>query len=268
MARKTKTRKSLASAAALAVASGRKSAQIDLKVEEENALKEKSTYLLPLEQIKPRPTEDIRPINQKHVESLMESIRILGLLQPIYVDKNYCLIAGAHRFHAYQQLHQLEGEAWNKIPVVVDVELDASQDTQQALMKEIAENEKRRNLTSVQVQSAAERLMTYDHSFTRKAGRLRKGEKAVMPYLASSFGVSLRHIRTLMNQDHANTSHTTDTDSLQKSQDTLSVEAQKKVYKNMRRTLSKWKHNEHVQKQAKLTALIQELQEELQKSMP
>ena len=200
MAKKTGTRKSLASVAALAVASGRKSAQIDLKVEEENALKEKSTYLLPLDQIKPRPIQDIRPINQKHVESLIESIKVLGLLQPIYVDKNYCLIAGAHRLHAYQKLYQMEGKVWSKIPVVVDMQLDARQDTELALMKEIAENEKRRNLTSTQVQAAAERLMTHDTSFTRKAGRLRKGEKALMPFLASSFGVSVRHVRALINQ--------------------------------------------------------------------
>ena len=82
-------RKSLASVAALAVASGKRSAQVDLKVEADNALKEGAAYLLPLDLIKPRPSQDIRPIDHDHVVSLMESIRILGLLQPIYVDKHY-----------------------------------------------------------------------------------------------------------------------------------------------------------------------------------
>jgi hypothetical protein len=253
-------RKSLASVAALAVASGKRSAQVDLKVEADNALKEGAAYLLPLDLIKPRPSQDIRPIDQDHVLSLMESIRILGLLQPIYVDKYYHLIAGAHRFTAYQRLYEEEGKVWGKIPVVVDTKIDASQDTERALLKEIAENEKRRNLTASQVQGAAHRLMDYDESFTRRPGRLRKGERALMPFLASSFGVSVRHLRSLMNQKSV---ENIEAQSNLNTVEALTTEAlelnRQKVHKKMKRTLKKWSQEPTLQEDHKVKALIDAL---------
>ena len=110
------------------------------------------------------------------------------------------LAVSAHRLTAFRLLAKEDPERFGKIPVVVDPELDAEEDIEQALLKEIAENEKRRNLTPQQVQEAARRLMEYDPNFTRRPGRLKQGERALTPFLASTFGVSVRHVRALLNE--------------------------------------------------------------------
>ena len=51
--------------------------------------------LLSIDMIKERPSEDTRPVNIDHVASLIESIRLVGLIQPIYLDRELRLVAGA-----------------------------------------------------------------------------------------------------------------------------------------------------------------------------
>ncbi|MBM4293211.1 MAG: chromosome partitioning protein ParB, partial [Deltaproteobacteria bacterium] len=187
------------SSAARAVESGRRAAAGDLRVEAENARREGAPLLLPVEAVGARPGVDLRPVDEGHVASLMESIRALGLIQPVCVDRAHRLVAGAHRLEAYRRLAAEDPGRWGRVPVVVDPDLDAADDPERALLKELAENEKRRDLTSAQVQEAARRLMAFDASFTRRAGRLREGERAVTPFLASAFGVSVRHVRSLLN---------------------------------------------------------------------
>ena len=70
------------------------------------------------------------------------------------------------------------------------------------------ENEKRSNLTPTQVQQAAERLLASDPSFTRKPGRLKKGQRALTPFLANTFGVSTRYVRALLNEGSSETNKT------------------------------------------------------------
>ena len=48
--------------------------------------------------------EGRRDINYEKVSELAESIKIVGLINPITVDKDNVLIAGAHRLEAYKQL--------------------------------------------------------------------------------------------------------------------------------------------------------------------
>jgi hypothetical protein len=194
-------KKGLGGAAALAVAAGRRSAAADIKVEEDNVRRENAARLLSVQMIKERPSEDTRPVNDEHVLALMESIKLVGLIQPIYLDRNFHLVAGAHRLTAFKRLHQEDSQRWSKIPVVVDPDLDATLQPEQALIKEIAENEKRSNLTPEQVQAAAQRLIATDSSFTRRPGRLKKGERALTPFLANTFGVSTRYVRALLNED-------------------------------------------------------------------
>lgn len=196
---KPKGKRGLGLSALKAVEAGRRSAEADLRVEEHNARQEGTPHLLPVSAIGERPSADVRPVDAEHVQSLVESIRALGLMQPVFVDRAHRLIAGAHRLAAYRLLAAEDPERFAKIPVVVDPELDAEEDVEQALLKEIAENEKRRNLTPQQVQEAARRLMEYDPNFTRRAGRLKHGERALTPFLASTFGVSVRHVRSLLN---------------------------------------------------------------------
>lgn len=192
-------KRGLASSAARAVEVGRRSAEGDLRVEAENARREGVPLLLPVEAVGARPSEDLRPVDEGHVGSLVESIRALGLMQPICVDREHRLVAGAHRLAAYRRLAAEDPARWGRVPVVVDPDLDAAEDPERALLKELAENEKRRDLTPAQVQDAARRLMAFDASFTRRAGRLREGERPVTPFLAEAFGVSVRHVRSLLN---------------------------------------------------------------------
>lgn len=197
---KPKGKRGLGLSALKAVEAGRRSAEADLRVEEHNARHEGMPHLLSIESIGERPSADVRPVDAQHVQSLVESIRALGLMQPVFVDREHRLIAGAHRLAAFRILAQEDPSLFGKIPVVVDPNLDAEEDVEQALLKEIAENEKRRNLTPQQVQEAARRLMEYDAHFTRRAGRLKQGERPLTPFLASTFGVSVRHVRSLLNE--------------------------------------------------------------------
>jgi len=45
-----------------------------------------------------------RNVDQDKVSGLVASIKIVGLLNPITIDKNDVLIAGAHRLAAYERL--------------------------------------------------------------------------------------------------------------------------------------------------------------------
>ena len=245
--------KGLGLSALKAVQAGRRSAEVDLKVEAENAKREGAAHLLPLSMIKPRPAEDTRPVHPEHVASLVESIRVLGLLQPIYIDRDYHLIAGAHRFSAYQQLYAEDPKQWAKIPVVVDPDLSASSDPERALLKEIAENEKRRNLTAEEVQMAARRLMEADTTFTRRPGRLRAGERALTPFLATTFGVSIRHLRSLLNEE---------LDGPPKPEPTLE-ERRVKFKRKMKRQLKKWRTDSLISEDLKLIALLDAIEREL-----
>lgn len=80
-----------------------------------------------------------REVDEKYVRQLAESIRESGLLNPITVDCNYALIAGAHRLEAVKLLGW-EGVSCN----VVDLE------GLQAELAEIDENLIRRNLNHIE----------------------------------------------------------------------------------------------------------------------
>lgn len=67
-----------------------------------------------------------RKVDADKVDSLCESIRDVGLLQPIVVDTDYRLIAGNHRIEAYKQL------GYTEIPAVI-------MSPQSALHAELAE---------------------------------------------------------------------------------------------------------------------------------
>ena len=62
---------------------------------------------VPLVQIKVRKF-DTRPLNEDHVQALSESIAVLGLLEPLVVDKRSRLLAGGHRLAALYVLRNDE----------------------------------------------------------------------------------------------------------------------------------------------------------------
>lgn len=162
-----------------------------------------STVLL--EQIKDR-EQDTRPLNPKHIESLAESIAVLGLIEPLVLDNKARLLAGGHRLAAIRLLKEqqinkyLEQFPDNRVPIRV-LPFDVEEDPGLALQVEIAENEQRKDYTPNEVKAIAERLRTA--GFIDVKGRPKKGQKPLMPALAVVVGKNLRTVQRYFesNQD-------------------------------------------------------------------
>jgi len=182
-----------------------------------------------LERIQARSGKDLRPTNPLHVVELAESIVAVGLIEPLVVDRELRLIAGAHRLAALRllalpvsaraalvatlaagfaiergkpvpatRLGELQTRAVG-LPVqggtaLVRVigDLDAVHDRERAFQVEVAENEKRRDYTAGEIRSVAERLKRSGRY--QLSGRPGQGRKAMLPELAAIFGKSQRQI--------------------------------------------------------------------------
>lgn len=92
---------------------------------------------LPIEEIQIK--EGRRELNVEHVEELAESIRELGLLNPLTVDKEHTLIAGLHRLEAVKML------GWPEVEVTV-----CSLEGLKAELAEIDENIIRSDLSALE----------------------------------------------------------------------------------------------------------------------
>lgn len=92
---------------------------------------------LPIEEIQIK--EGRRELNVEHVEELLGSIRELGLLNPLTVDKDHILIAGLHRLEAVKRL------GWSEVEVTV-----CSLEGLQAELAEIDENIIRSDLSALE----------------------------------------------------------------------------------------------------------------------
>ena len=156
---------------------------------------------LPLEQITDRLSENTRLLNPKHVESLAESIAVLGLIEPLVVDQTGRLLAGGHRKAAIALLKDTNPDAFterfpsSQIPVRV-MPFDAQQESDLALQIEVAENEQRRDYTPNEVRAIANRLR--DAGFVDLKGRPKKGQKALMPALSAVIGKSIRTVQSYL----------------------------------------------------------------------
>jgi ParB family transcriptional regulator, chromosome partitioning protein len=158
---------------------------------------------LPLAKILDR-ASDTRNIQAEHVQELMESIAILGLLEPLVVDIRGRLLAGAHRQAAISLLREEDPTAFDKqfpdqlIPVRV-MDLDAGNEPDLALHIEISENEKRRDYTPTEVRSLAKKLKEAGYDDVK--GRPAKGEKALRPAIEVIIGKSIRTVRRYLNTE-------------------------------------------------------------------
>lgn len=167
----------------------------------DNDMEQRAT--ISLDEIKNR-TVDTRPTNDDHVASLSESIAALGLIEPIVIDENGCLLAGAHRLASIRLLKEKNEKAYhehfadNMIPVRI-MPFDAEKDPKRALQCEVAENEHRRDYTSKEVRELAERLKSAGFMATR--GRPQKDEKALMPALQAIVGKSRRTLTRYLAED-------------------------------------------------------------------
>lgn len=195
---------------------------------------------LPIPQIHDRPSGDSRPLSLTHVVDLAESISVLGLIEPLSVDKSNRLLAGGHRLAALRLLElapeqrregigrhvlrlphsEIAADTWeNKeadshlerlkalpqwsspIPVHI-MEVDATQDTALALAIEMAENDKRRDYSPIDIKHLIQRLNSAGYRFER--GRPKEGQKAGLPLLQAIVGKSERTLRRLMEENRPN----------------------------------------------------------------
>lgn len=155
---------------------------------------------LPLEKIQERATEDTRALNEQMVADIKDSIRVIGLIQPIAIDKENRLLAGGHRRAALFSLQQespdeFEGLFPQGIPCR-RFNFDSATDPELALKVEVEENEKRRNYTKKEVLLVAERLQ--QHGFSAERGR--GNTKPLYPELMRIFGASRSTVQRILRE--------------------------------------------------------------------
>ena len=157
----------------------------------------------PLDKILNRET-NTRELNQIHVEALAESIAVLGLLEPLVLDTQNRLLAGAHRLAAIKLLSEQNSASFrrlfptNLVPVRI-LPFDAEEEPDLALQVEIAENEHRRDYTPAEVRALADRLRS--SGYVDQPGRPAKGNKALRPALEVIVGKSLRTVQRYLNEE-------------------------------------------------------------------
>lgn len=207
----------------------------DREAEVRAEMEQPRSSTLPLGKILDR-ASDTRELSEQHVNALAESIAVLGLLEPLVVDRRGRLLAGGHRKAAIFVVKEQSPEAYAQhfptdlVPVRV-LEFDADEDPDLALQIEVTENEKRRDYTPDEVRALADRLR--NSGYTDVKGRPAKGEKALRTALEVVIGKSIRTVRRYLNE--ADEKSVTDV--------RLSKEAENSVATSLRRLqteLNRW----------------------------
>jgi len=190
----------------------------------------------PVGRIKSRVSTPTRALDPSHVVALAESIHALGLIEPIVLDADDHLLAGAHRLAACRVLAAPDGPrtaallagmrelsigaeppstgpgvgALSAIPdgpgeltaVAVPVRVFAirsSEDQQTALAIEATENEKRRDYSKQEVLGLWNRLEAA--GYRTKPGKQKRGQKPELPLMKAIIGKSERHIKRMVKAD-------------------------------------------------------------------
>lgn len=141
-----------------------------------------------------------RPVNVEHVAALVESVRALGLIEPVVVDVHHRLLSGSHRLAAIQYLQEQEPDTYSQwfssgVPVHI-LDVDAERDPNRALELEIAENEHRRDYSPAEVRGLVDRLKAAGYRDT--VGRPKTGEKALGPALGIIVRKSMKTLRKML----------------------------------------------------------------------
>lgn len=173
----------------------------DRQRQEQKEFEQKLT--LKLAQVIDRKT-DTRPLHSAHVESLAESIAVLGLLEPLVVDNRNRLLAGGHRLAAIKSLKAENLPAYqthfpNEAIQVRVMPFDAEAEPDLALQVEVAENEHRRDYTPNEVRALADRLQ--QQGYKRLKGRPGKGEKSLVLALAFVINKSKRTVERYLKEE-------------------------------------------------------------------
>ena len=179
-----------------------------------------------LEEILDR-TTNIRGVSEIRAQKFASSIAVVGLIQPIAIDKNGRLLAGDHRRRALHILWELSQDpskledlmpdvdqdvaskaldAWERLGFAEGVpvhrmDLDGEEEPELAKAIELAENTNREDFTKDEVKKAWEQLR--DAGYRDVVGRPKIGEKPMRPELALIFGKSLRTITTYLQDFRA-----------------------------------------------------------------
>ena len=162
---------------------------------------------LPFDDIKDRANPDSRRIDSAHVAELADSIAAIGLISPIAVDRDGCLLAGLHRRAALALIRSSDTEAWNRhFPGSrVDVKVfdfDSAAEPSKALDIEVKENQQRKDYTPEEVRELGERLR--DAGYKDYPGRPPKGVKTLTKALTELTGKSTRTVKGhLAEETHA-----------------------------------------------------------------
>jgi len=173
--------------------------------------RERTTHTVPIEQISPGQFQPRQRFDDDEMNSLVESVRSKGILQPILVRRDplhadaYEIIAGERRWRAAQraQLHE--------IPVIVREFSD-----EEVLEIALIENLQRENLSPIEEANAYQRLMDeFDHTqevVAKAVGRSRSSVANTLRLLTlpasvqaqvDSGALSAGHARTLVGIDDA-----------------------------------------------------------------
>lgn len=124
---------------------------------------------IPVDMIEPNPFQPRMSFDQETLEELAESIRTLGLIQPITVrrknDGRYQIISGERRFRACQMA------GMDMIPAYI-----RNTDDQGMLEMAIVENIQRENLDPIEVAMSYQRLIE-ECSLTQEQMAVRVGKK-------------------------------------------------------------------------------------------
>lgn len=169
------------------------------------------THTVPIEQLSPGQFQPRQRFDDEQMDSLVESVRSKGILQPILVRRDslhadaYEIIAGERRWRAAQraQLHE--------VPVIVREFSD-----EEALEIALIENIQRENLSPIEEANAYQRLMDeFDHTqevLAKTVGKSRSGVANTLRLLTlpqsvqaqiDSGELSAGHARPLVGIDDA-----------------------------------------------------------------
>lgn len=168
--------------------------------------KESSKAEIPLSDIAPNPTQP-RVFGKEEVSDLVESMKRLGLIEPIVVRKSgkkYQIVAGERRFQAAKILK------WNSIPAI---ETSASED--RCFEMALAENEKRKSLNPWEVGRAIQflrkekrktaeevsKVLGFTERYVKQLSSIaRLDQKSVADLIKSGKDASVKNLEELLKQ--------------------------------------------------------------------
>lgn len=150
------------------------------EVPTKNAPVNKSHLLIDVTKIEANPFQPRKKFT--NINELATSIKNNGLMQPIVVAKindNYVLVAGERRMRAFRELHKKHGEAYLKIPALL--ETDSSDENLQELA--LIENVHREDMTVVEYADAYGQLSEKGLSLSKIATLTGKGKTSVNRFI-------------------------------------------------------------------------------------